>query len=208
MAYFLKNRKPTKEAEELLDKANPEDVKALSELYIKYVKTPGKHEWHCCGVINENEVLEDSEYEVVAAPFTSVYGGCRIFNYGDQFVNVIGSNQDINTDANGTSWISLMKIVYRVLGLNIDNLNTCCSQEGVTRVNPENGTQYVFNHNCSNNIVGAHITNQVEGLYEELQPGNQNVYILPLCRSLNSSHNVIMAANRKIVAIHLNNYRQ
>ena len=208
MVGFVKDRKITNEAKELLEKVNPEEAKILFDLYVKQVKKADEHEWRIGGLINANDVLEDSEDDVIAVPLTSVYGGEKVFNIGDQFVNVIGSNYDYNTDGNGDSWMSLMRIVYRTKNFNLANLNTCCAQLGVTRVNPTNGVHELINHNCTNNIVGAHVTDQVEGLIDELPAGYQFIYLLPLCRSLNASRNIIMAANRQIIAIKLMNYRQ
>lgn len=207
MVGFMKDRRITNEAKELLEKVNPEEAKFLFNLYVKYVKKVNEHEWRICGLINENDIFEDSD-DVVAVPLTSVYGGEKVFNMGEQFVNVIGSNSDYNTDGKGDSWISLMRIVYRVRGLDINNLNTCCAQQGVRKINPVNGVYEVINHNCTNNIVGAHVTDQKEGLINELQPGYQFIYLLPLCRPLNASRNIIMAANKQITAIKLMNYRQ
>lgn len=207
MISFVKDRKITNEAKELLEKVNPEEAKFLFNLYVMYVKKANEHEWRICGLINENDIFEDSD-DVVAVPLTSVYGGEKIFKMGDEFVNVIGSNNDYNTDGNGDSWMSLMRIVYRVRGFNINNLNTCCAQQVVRKINPVNGKYNDIVHNCTNNIVGAHVTDRVEGLIDELEPGYQFIYLLPLCRSLNAYKNIIMFANRNIVAIKLENYRQ
>ncbi len=207
MVGFMKDRRITNEAKELLEKVTPEEAKIIFNLYVKFVKNENEHEWRIGGLINENDVLEDSN-DLIAIPLTSVYGGEKVFNMGDQFVNVIGSSNDYNTDGKGDSWMSLMRIVYRVRNFNINNLNTCCAQQGVTKINPLNGANEVINHNCSNNIVGAHVTDQVEGLTDELPPGYQFIYLLPLCNSLNARRNVIMAANRQIIAVKLMNYRQ
>lgn len=207
MVGFMKDRKITNEAKELLEKVNPEEAKFLFNLYVMYVKKANEHEWRICGLINENDIFEDSD-DVVAVPLTSVYGGVKFFERGDQFANVIGSNSDYNTDGNGDSWMSLMRIVYRVRGFDINNLNTCCAQQGVRKINPVNGAYEVINHNCTIKAVGAHVTDQKEGLINELQPGYQFIYLLPLCRSLNAQKNIIMFADRNIVAIKLMNYRQ
>ncbi len=205
MIRFLKEQKKTKDAEELLSKANPEDAEFLRGVYIKYEKGHGEHEWKFCGVMNENDEVDDSEDEMVIVPFTSVYGGYKEFEEGDIIVNVIGSSQDPNTD--GSSWISLMKIVYRVLGLGLDNLEVCCSCPKYVQMKTD-GTYFIDQHTCSGGIVGAHITDKLWGVFEEANAGNKSIYLLPLCKSMNGKNYTLMCLNKNIVGIHLNNYKQ
>lgn len=69
-------------------------------------------------------------------------------------------------------------------------------------------TEYIYFEQDGMTATLYNWLNQVEGLTDELPPGYQFIYLLPLCKSLNASRNVIMAANRQIIAVKLMNYRQ
>jgi len=202
MVRKVMDRRKTKEAEELLTKANPEDAELLNSFWIQYKKMNNR--WIFCGISEKDSGDEDREDDdIVIVPFTSVFGGWTAFKKGVEFYNVIGSSGDINVDT--SSWLGLMRVAYRVQGLDLTKLDTCCADSTTFYLN-QNQQREQFTVYCTNYIVGGHITDDPYGLYNEMENFSPDIYLLPICSEHNCRNGIIMKCNKDIVAVHLMGY--
>lgn len=198
MGIFLRNFPKTEEGKKLnLDEA------LKKELIVVYRKTGDDESWGYYGLKNDiEEYLEDD----IFVPVESVYGGYEIVNAGTPFVNVIGSTHDPKPD---TSWISLMKEVYRNNGFPVERLNCCCTDGNFYDSTNHN---IIVNGRCTDRIVGGHVLLR-ETVNQETRAGSI-VYLLPIC----IPHNVCrlngnvtgayyyMKTKYDIVAVQLNRF--
>lgn len=178
---------------------------AKTQFPIVRVKTPPPvfetieetHKWMSMHDENGNFIEHfDPNKEYPAGIFMSnivmsTWGGEAYFNLNQNIANVIGSSRD--PQISGKPWIELWE---RQFGL----------EDQCTSHNWASGEQFVCNDNVRANIVGGHV---IEGTVPSVvQPGDNNVYIIPICKNHNNNDNVYMRANVYRQAIWLNNYLQ
>lgn len=172
MAHFLKNF-PMTEAGKKLNLSD--EMKNMFRVVYKKDKEEGK--WLFYDLWNVENKYDD---DCIILPFQSTYDELELVEKGTEFANIIESSKD--PKHNCTSWIQLMKAVYKEEGLNKQAhlLEQCCTdgkyygKEEVTKT-------------CStkvDNIIGGHVLIGVTKA-ERLTPGVA-VELLPICKQHNS----------------------
>lgn len=113
----------------------------------------------------------------------STFGGTADFGKNIPFANVIGSTNDPKIDKQ--TWIGLWSAT-------MDVYPTIC-------------TSFEFDgFDCSDSLVGGHV---VKGkLAKEVDKGSNDVYILPICQSHNTTDKVYMETLEYSNAVWLKNY--
>jgi hypothetical protein len=145
-----------------------------------YKKNCETGKWEYAGMWDGSKI---TDLKKMVVPVQSVYGGVTIAIAGTEFVNVIGSTYD-PIPLLQTSWIGLMKYIYKSNNLPIDGvLDRCCAENGYY-VNDG----HKFFNDCTGdtanpNVVGGHV------LFcrpeENIAYPNTTVYLIPICRSHN-----------------------
>lgn len=171
MAILLNNLPVTKEAKKLkLDSALAQKLKVVYEYDSTKRKAIFKDLWDKSKKYNVTDII---------VPVTSVYGGVTPVNVGAPFVNIIGSSVD--PIYFHSSWKDFMKCAYINSNLDPDIVDQCCTDRAY--YNPVN--HQTFPGNCVTSIVGGHVA--VNELYNRREQAGGLVYLLPICRSHNTS---------------------
>lgn len=122
----------------------------------------------------------------------SVWGGVVYFSASQYFANVIGSTWD--PKINGSSWLKLWEASFGPAAI-------CTSYKYAG-----NYPHGAFPCSCNNRecLVGGHIVQGQRS--EEVVPGSDDVYIMPICKAHNNNDSIYMQAIETQSAVWLKDY--
>lgn len=158
----------------------PELYKKLRAVY---------HKGKFIGMYDETKTYNE-EYSILN--LDSIWFGEIYLSNGEQFANVIGSTNDPKIDRE--SWIGLWRSQFGATGL-------CTSYNNA---GTPGGALGPFTCTPSGKLFGGHV---VLGEYSEnVLPGSNKVFIIPICPAHNNNDNVYMAALNCTQGIAIHNY--